>query len=201
MTQQLTKGEASRLRLLSAAAHVFAEKGYHQAKVSDIVKAADLTQAAFYLYFSSKEAIFTELVGKFREKLTHLSDIGSRITPLTRAQVPEQTEQNFCELFTFLAANPLLTRIALFESDESESIAQTIKNRIIANLRNNQAAGLTRKDLDVEIVADCVIGSIERLTLQWLFTGKKTPETLAREVVPVLLEGIMEKPDGQSGEK
>jgi len=40
---------------------VFERHGYHAAAVSDIVRAAGLSQGAFYLYFSDKKAIFAAL--------------------------------------------------------------------------------------------------------------------------------------------
>lgn len=48
-------------QLLDAARQVFERHGYHAATVSDIVRAAGLSQGAFYLYFSDKKAIFAAL--------------------------------------------------------------------------------------------------------------------------------------------
>jgi AcrR family transcriptional regulator len=45
-------------RLLAAGGRVFAERGYHAARVDDIVKAARTSHGTFYLYFSSKEDLF-----------------------------------------------------------------------------------------------------------------------------------------------
>jgi AcrR family transcriptional regulator len=45
-------------RLLDAGARVFAERGYHSARVDDIVTAARTSHGTFYLYFSSKEDLF-----------------------------------------------------------------------------------------------------------------------------------------------
>ena len=55
-------GEESRALLLQVAAKEFAQKGYYETKISDIVKGASLTQPVFYLYFQNKEAVFQELV-------------------------------------------------------------------------------------------------------------------------------------------
>lgn len=61
----MPKGEQSRGRLLAAAASEFAAKGFHRARVSDIVKAAGLTQASFYQYFESKEGLYQQLMDEF----------------------------------------------------------------------------------------------------------------------------------------
>jgi AcrR family transcriptional regulator len=47
----------SRLKLLAAARHVFAEKGYFNTKISDVVSAAGMSQGNLYWYFPSKEAL------------------------------------------------------------------------------------------------------------------------------------------------
>ena len=62
-------GQESRARLLIVAANEFAKSGYHQTKISTIVSRAGLTRPSFYLYFESKEAVFKELVEKFRAEL------------------------------------------------------------------------------------------------------------------------------------
>ncbi|MFN0224788.1 TetR/AcrR family transcriptional regulator [Paenibacillus caseinilyticus] len=54
--------EPTKLKLLEAALVLFTEKGYHETKVSDIVKRAGVAQGTFYLYFQSKETIFTSII-------------------------------------------------------------------------------------------------------------------------------------------
>lgn len=50
-----------RRRILAGAAEVFAERGYRQASVADIVKAAAIARGRFYEHFSSKEDCFFAL--------------------------------------------------------------------------------------------------------------------------------------------
>lgn len=59
--------------ILAAAKTVFRDKGYHQASVHDIIDEAQIARGTFYLYFSSKQELFGELVDEFLK--------------LTRAQV------------------------------------------------------------------------------------------------------------------
>lgn len=68
------KGEESRKRLLEAAANEFSNRGFHETKVSEIVKRAGLTQPSFYLYFQSKEAIFDELITNFHSRIKRLTE-------------------------------------------------------------------------------------------------------------------------------
>lgn len=53
--------EKNRALILAAAKGVFAELGYAQATVRDIVRATPLASGTFYNYFKSKEAIYQAL--------------------------------------------------------------------------------------------------------------------------------------------
>ena len=59
--------EFRRQAVLGAAKVVFAQKGYRDSSIDDIILAAHIARGTFYLYFPSKRAIFDELVdGLFR---------------------------------------------------------------------------------------------------------------------------------------
>lgn len=54
-------GEATRARLLDAGTTVLAERGYHAARVDDVVTVAGVSHGTFYLYFPNKEALVVAL--------------------------------------------------------------------------------------------------------------------------------------------
>src|SRR5207249_4896074 len=54
--------EQSRRELISAAAHVFAERGFAAATVAEIIRRAKLSKGTFYWHFESKDELFTELL-------------------------------------------------------------------------------------------------------------------------------------------
>jgi len=56
------RGEATRQKVLDAAEREFGEKGYHATGVADIALRAGVSQGTLYIYFRSKEEIFTTLV-------------------------------------------------------------------------------------------------------------------------------------------
>lgn len=51
------KGAATRAFLLQAAAEVFAERGYTETTMSELISRSGLTKGAFYFHFSSKEQL------------------------------------------------------------------------------------------------------------------------------------------------
>lgn len=55
--------------LLAGAAEVFAERGFFNARITDITKAAGVSAGTFYTYFDSKEEILCALLDSFGETL------------------------------------------------------------------------------------------------------------------------------------
>jgi AcrR family transcriptional regulator len=76
------RGQRTRQRLLDAAAEVFDRIGYHAARVDDIVAAAESSHGTFYLYFTSKEDLFEQLVG---EVATELRGLIGELAPVTNS--------------------------------------------------------------------------------------------------------------------
>jgi AcrR family transcriptional regulator len=74
------QGRKTMAKLLDAGMRVFAEKGFHAARVDDIVRAARASHGTFYLYFSSKEDLLRALAVQCSEQMealaTRLGDIG-----------------------------------------------------------------------------------------------------------------------------
>jgi AcrR family transcriptional regulator len=79
-----TQGRKTLGKLLDAALVVFDKRGYHAARVDDIVEVAHTSHGTFYLYFSSKEDLFRALLADVSEEMVALSDSLPSISP-TRA--------------------------------------------------------------------------------------------------------------------
>ncbi|GED31113.1 TetR/AcrR family transcriptional regulator [Brevibacillus centrosporus] len=192
MTQaKVRKGEMSRARLLQAAASEFAAKGYHRTRVSDIVRQAGLTQAAFYLYFESKELLYQELMDRFFKKLWELSDAGRKVTPLKSHEVQSRLKENLLDLFRFFMEMPELTTIVLTQA-EGEDLHRRLAGIVADNLRRNQEAGHVKANLSVEVTAESIVAMLHRLTIRFLLTGEKTAEQLADEAVALLAGGMLQ---------
>lgn len=191
------KGQESRRRLLEAAADEFAHRGFYETKISTIVKKAKLTQPSFYLYFSSKEAVFEELVQNFRSRLRKLTET-IRLEPgIDPKDVSKRILVAVETVFRFLVADPNLTRIGLFLAPESGQIKEELVCLIQENLKSEQQAGYFRSELEMETVAECLIGMIERLTVSYLLPGTKSPENLAEQVVALLMNGMLTKEEAK----
>src|SRR5207302_7135883 len=89
------QGRKTMRRLLDAGMRVFADRGYHAARVDDIVRAARTSHGTFYLYFASKEDLLRALAVECAQEWTELA---GAVGPVGR------DESGFEELRRFLGA-------------------------------------------------------------------------------------------------
>ena len=76
-----TQGKQTMAKLLDAGLQVLTERGYHAARVDDIVRMADTSHGTFYLYFANKEDLFRALASECAEEMTNLAATLGPITP------------------------------------------------------------------------------------------------------------------------
>lgn len=184
-------GEDSRALLLSIATEEFAKNGYHETKISTIVQRAGLTQPTFYLYFNSKEAVFQELIDSFRQGLMERTNESRLESGMTLNSLPKRIANGLTSVFTFFAENQHLTYIGFFNSLESVEIKKLLTLQIRENLMSEVKNGYFQTEIDMGLVAEILIGAIERLTLTKLFSGEKKPEEIASDIVHLFLNGML----------
>ncbi|MDI6831577.1 MAG: MerR family transcriptional regulator [Actinomycetota bacterium] len=61
-TAETAPSADKKAQIMQKAVEVFARKGYHNTRISDITRAVGLGHSTFYLYFPSKKAMFMECV-------------------------------------------------------------------------------------------------------------------------------------------
>jgi AcrR family transcriptional regulator len=74
------RGQRTVRKLLDAGIEVFGAKGYHPARVDDIVKVAKTSHGTFYLYFSNKEDLFGALAEDVAAEMSALADSLGQLT-------------------------------------------------------------------------------------------------------------------------
>jgi AcrR family transcriptional regulator len=117
--------QARRREILDCAKEVFAERGYHDASINDIISRAGIARGTFYLYFSSKQAIFESILDEA------LSELRSRITRINvgpgAAPPQEQLRHNLIRVMDYVLSDRALTRILL---DHKQSPQAEVAERV-----------------------------------------------------------------------
>ena len=179
-----SSGERSKQLLLEKAIELFSIHGYHQTKISDIVKAANLTQPTFYLYFHSKESLFNDLNSVFQAGFYEIFNDG-----LAQLENDEDVYRKMSfmlkNLFAYFMQNPYLTKIGFFESAEAEQMKMALIDQLVDIVVTNQVKCTMLEFIDTRIFIESLLGSVERLTLTNLLTGKRTPDVLAEEIMKI----------------
>jgi AcrR family transcriptional regulator len=166
--------EARHRQILDAALEVFAERGYHQTSVSDLVAAAGVARGTFYLYFDGKAAIFHELLDNLLAELR--GTIRGVDTHPGAPPIPAQLEGTVHRVLSALADNRALCRILFREAvgldDEVDRKLQAFYDALLhyigAALRNGQALGFVRPELDVDVTASCALGTVKEVVRRYL---------------------------------
>lgn len=186
-------GEKSRELLLNIAAEQFALYGFHDTKISTIVKEANVTQPTFYLYFKSKEAIFQELIDLFKTKLRLLVETSRLDSGIEQTGLLQRISQNISLIFQLFQENEQVARIGFFLSEDAMNIKEQMAKQIEENLTVEVSSGYFHTESNLNVVASAIVGVIGHLALTKLWTGLQTPAELAQEVTKLFLYGLIKK--------
>lgn len=193
------KGEATRLRLVAAGQAVFGELGYDQASISEITRRAGVSQGTFYLYFTSKQEIFSELVRQIGRDLRHT--VQEAILGLTARVDIERA--GYKAFLNFVRDNPAIYRIVrqaeFVDRDAFRDYYESFATGYIARLRASAAAGDIR-DIDPEVVAWCLMGIGDLVGMRWILLGdgETVPSRVIDTMVDLIFHGLAPKSYPQS---
>lgn len=194
---QTERGRATRSAILDAAEATIAELGYDAASVAEITRRAGVAQGTFYLYFSDKRAVFTELVAHLNHKVRARSaaavEGASSRLDMERLGLRAYFEQ--------VAEDPTIYRIIREAEFVDEAAYQahyaTLAAPYAAGLRSAMDVGEIPDDLDPEVLAYILMGIAEFMGMKLVLWGSGLPEDEAFEQVMRFIErglGVEESP-------
>ena len=155
------QGAERKQQLLDCAAQLFAERGYADTRVIDIVRAAGVAKGLFYWYFENKEQLFRELAEDIRLRLrrSQADSIDPDGDALTRIRQGCEASVRFMAInapfFSLLEVENLDRRFV----DVLRTGTEVHVNDVAALIREGIAAGLIRDD-DPLLLARGVVGIV-----------------------------------------
>jgi len=191
------KKQRTREQIAGAAARLFADHGYERVTVSDVARAADVSEQTVYNYFPTKQHLVLDQDEALRDRLVQLvRDRPPGVSPAAaiRAEAlefvdgiaPLPVDQVRGGLGYLAAVSPALRRLSLEMTDRH---AQAIAAAIMSTMAE----------------ANPVLARVEATALAWVFqtitdeTGRRSragqpPATIAAELRPQIA-GLMDDLD------
>lgn len=183
-----------RVRIMMAAAKVFAHNGFHRAKMEEVAREADVGKGTVYEYFSSKEQLFIEmfkagkdyyldvLVSQLKNK-AELYDQLKKVAYLHLAFFHEHKDMARVMMQEFLQLGADLQEVVLQIHEQEINVLDEI-------FQQGVQEGYFRQ-LDTKLAARIFYGSIHAMLAPMIFYGERPdPEKLSGEIVDIFLRGI-----------
>lgn len=192
------KASEKRQRILAAALKVFAQRGFYNAKVSEVAREAKVADGTIYLYFRNKDDLLISLFEDRMDFLIHrlrevLADDNG--APLSRVRTVIHSHLQIADRW------PALAEFITVELRQSSKFVKEYENpkfseylQILRELiEEGQEDGSIRSDLDARMVARSIFGALDEALLTLVLAGRNSEETLTRtasQLTTLFCDGI-----------
>ncbi len=186
---------ARRDRILVSALNIFAEKGFQDATISEISKAAGVSDATVYEYFNSKEELLFAIPEEITEHsiketervLPYLRGAETKLRAIVQGYVTtyENNPQYSNLIMLHLKTNRNFLKTKAFE------VVRSAARMLLACIKEGIDTGVFRKDADPLLVRSMILGTIEHICTRKHLAGE--PLNLLDQVDPLvdlILDGI-----------
>jgi len=180
--------------ILRAAIDVFAERGYFNAQVADVARAAGVAAGTVYLYFKSKDDLLVSIFERsMRESLAagraavaDLPDPRERLRRLARGHLARLgSDRNLAIVFQVE-----LRQSTKFMERFSATLLRDYLTLIRTAIADGQAAGVFRADLNPTAAAKMIFGALDEMATNWMLSRRRyTLEDEADAVVDLFVHG------------
>lgn len=181
--------------ILRAAIDVFAERGYFNAQVADIAKAAGIAAGTVYLYFRSKDDLLVTIFERtVKQRLSEgraaVADVGD----------PAERLRRFAHLHLGMLGRDrnlaIVFQVELRQSVKfmerfSSTLLRDYLGQIRAAIEDGQRKGLFRRDVNATTAAKMFFGALDEMATNWILSRRHYD--LAAEadaVVDLFLHGV-----------
>jgi TetR/AcrR family fatty acid metabolism transcriptional regulator len=180
--------------ILRAAIDVFANRGFFNAQVADVARAAGVAAGTVYLYFKSKDDLLVSIFERsMRDGLAHgraavsdLQDPRERLLRLARAHLARLGhDRNLAIVFQVE-----LRQSTKFMERFSATLLRDYLGLIREAIADGQRAGLFRSDVKATAMAKMLFGALDEMATNWILSRRRySLEADADIVVDLFING------------
>ena len=193
MSKRAARGRATREQLIEVATRLFAENGYEDTSIEDVLAAAGVSRGALYHHFAGKDALFGAVVESVENRV--MADLAA-----AAGDVPDAVDRLRVLALTWIgmAVDPVIQRITLLDAPSVLGIEhwldpdqQQALTAMKALLREVSEDGRLAPEL-VDPFATMLLGALDEMAL----TVARAPEPEAalpgaRAAVEELLRRVL----------
>lgn len=163
--------------IIEAAIDVFSKNNFQNSTISQIAQKAEVAEGTIYQYFKNKEDLFfsipVEKTKDFcRELELHLQGITGAFNKIRKF---------IWYYLYFFKMNPEYGRTLMLEMRVNKSFAKTkaydsfknLTDRILEIIKEGQEEGIIRKDVNIFITRQLILGILEHVVTRWLLKGEQ----------------------------
>ncbi len=188
--------------ILEAAIRVFAEKGFHGARISDVADAAGVADGTIYLYFKNKDDL---LLSIFEEKMVELT--GGLRDALAEGNTALEKIERFARYhFRMVQDHRAVAEVLQIELRLSNKFLKEYRPEKLwdylgifaALVREGQDEGTIRRDIDPFMAMWAFFGAMDEMAMQWVLAKHRTfsLDAAADTVVGIFIRGLAAQPPG-----
>lgn len=180
--------------ILRAATDVFAERGFFNAQVADVARAAGVAAGTVYLYFKSKDDLLVSIfersmregLTKGRAAVSNLQDPRERLVRLARAHLARLgNDRNLAIVFQVE-----LRQSTKFMERLSATLLRDYLGLIREAIADGQREGLIRTDVKATAMAKMLFGALDEMATNWILSRRRySLEADADVVVDLFING------------
>jgi AcrR family transcriptional regulator len=192
MRSKLTpRGQERRAQLITCAARLFAERGYHPTSVADIVAALGVGKGVFYWYFSSKEELLSEILRDAHLQLrrTQQAALGDEPDPVRRIELGIlaslewfRDHREYFAITQFAATDE--TFAPVLRRNREVAVDDTVRHIKEAIVEGRVADG------EPELIAHAILGVVDQLTRRYLIERDEPVEQIASAAIAFCVHGL-----------
>jgi TetR/AcrR family fatty acid metabolism transcriptional regulator len=174
--------------IIDSALKVFGEKGYYNATISEIARAAGVSEATIYEYFGSKEDLLFAIPGEITNQAVEFLESMNAYIKGAENKI-RAIVHSYYKLYK---ENPDYSSLVLldlkhnrkFMEAEGYKAVKRSAGFILAAIEEGMESGEFRADIDPYLVRSMLLGTIEHVFFRWHLLGRK--EDLADFIDPML---------------
>jgi AcrR family transcriptional regulator len=193
-SEKRSEPASTRERILEAALDVFASKGYHEARLDDIVETAHISKGSIYFYFPNKERLFLALIDQFADLIERRATEAIARQPevgIDRVRAAVVAVLDTFGRYRRPAKILLVQAVGLGATFEKKRLEVTDRFAALIKRHLDEAIAVGEiQPIDTTVVAHAWMGAIYNLVIRWVITGDPPAERIPPTLVPLLLRSV-----------